>query len=78
MTKTFESYPTVEAAERAARATSELELREALNNHAENLENLNAGYNAMFAAVRKQDLQISALLDGVDALTKQLEALRRG
>ena len=72
----FQSFQSVEAAERAAKAEAEAEIRHAVNNHAENLENLNAGYTALFQKVQRLEMQMSALLDGFAILTKQVEELQ--
>ena len=72
----FKSYTSVEAAERAARAEAEAELRHAINNHADNLSNLNTGYTTLFQKVEKLEMQMDALLTGVDQLTKELQRLR--
>jgi len=72
----FKSYQSVEAAERAAKAEADAELRHALNNHADNLTNLNAGYAVLFQKVETLEMQMDALLTGVDQLTKELARLR--
>lgn len=76
MDRNFQSFTTVEAAERAAKAEAEGELRHAINNHAENLENLNAGYTGLFQKVQRLEAQVSALLDGNAVLTQQIQALQ--
>lgn len=73
----FRSFQSVEAAERAAKAESELELRHAINNHADNLTNLNDGYGKLFALVQKQADQIEVILDSLRQMTTRLEALEQ-
>jgi archaellum component FlaC len=72
----FKSYQTVDAAERAEKAESARVVSDALNNHADNLENLNKGYTTLFQKVQRLEMQMDALLTGVDQLTKELARLR--
>lgn len=77
MSKEFKTYGSVEAAERAARQEAETEIRVALNNHADNIEHLNQGYEQMFTQATKQADQIDVLLDSVRLLTERMEKLEQ-
>lgn len=71
----FQSYQSVEAAERAAKAESEMELRHAINNHADNLTHLNTHHTQMHADVVKLKDQMDAVLDSLTQINRRLDAL---
>lgn len=73
MSRTFESFTSVQAAERAEKAAALQEIQFAVNNHADNLVNLNDGYTQQQRRIQKLEAQMSALLDGVAELTRRVE-----
>lgn len=75
--KAFESYQSVEAAERAAKAESEHEMRHALNNHADNLMGLNRHHEEMHATIAHLKDQMDCVLDSLTQINSRLDALEK-
>lgn len=73
----FESFRSVEEAEKRLRQATAAEHAHALNNHAENLERLNQHHEEMHKAVARLNDQMDAVLDSLTQINRRLDGLER-